>query len=49
MPYFKPAIITLFAGRFTPAAKVDVQNITLMIFCLNISSMASRSESYRPE
>lgn len=41
-------IITLFAGRFTPAASVEVQNITLIRLYLNKTSIASRSSPLRP-
>jgi hypothetical protein len=49
MPCFMPAIITLLAGKFTPAARVEVQKITLRSLYLKRSSMVSRSWSFKPE
>jgi hypothetical protein len=44
----REVIITLLAGRFTPAAKVEVQNITLTRPSLKSFSIASLSSQLKP-
>ena len=47
-PYFMLAIITLFAGRLTPAARVEVQKITFIRPFLKSSSTTSLSSELNP-
>lgn len=41
--------LTLFAGKFTPAARVEVQQITEMVPARNASSNSRRSSLVKPK